>query len=88
MQNNFHVFSPGDTQQLPLKPPPAQVCHWSYMSPLIVTGVNIAGSKFVTKTTEIEGWSPRTEIKVGLTQQTWQGTCLPKRCNAAHRAHT
>ena len=41
-----------------------QVCHWSYMSPLIVTGVNIVGSKFVTKTTEIEGWSPRTEIKV------------------------
>lgn len=38
--------------------------NFSYMSAIIVTCVNIAGSKLVTKTTEIEGWSGRTEIKV------------------------
>ena len=38
--------------------------NFSYMSAIIVTCVNIAGAKLVTKTTEIEGWSGRTQIKV------------------------
>ena len=37
--------------------------NFSYMSAIIVTCVNIAGSKLVTSTTEMEGWSGRTQIK-------------------------
>lgn len=40
--------------------------NFSYMSALIVTCVNIAGSKFVTKTTELEGWTARTQIKASI----------------------
>lgn len=39
--------------------------NFSYMSAILVTCVNIAGSKLVTKTTEMEGWTSRTQIKVG-----------------------
>lgn len=38
--------------------------NFSYMSAIIVTCVNIAGSKLVTKMTEIEGWPSRAETKV------------------------
>ena len=40
--------------------------NFSYTSAIIVTCVNIMGSRFVTKTTEMEGWSARTQIKVHL----------------------
>lgn len=40
-------------------------CGLSYMSSLIVTGVNIAGSALVTATVDLEGWAPRSQVKVG-----------------------
>ena len=45
-------------------------CGLSYMSSLIVTGVNIAGSALVKKTVDLEGWAPHNRVKVSSEPET------------------